>query len=51
MARDEEKEFIADGVASVERITGQRPIGWNANATRNSINTLEILQELLHLLY
>ena len=46
MARDEEKEFISDGVASVERITGQRPTGWNANAMRNSINTLEILQEL-----
>jgi peptidoglycan/xylan/chitin deacetylase (PgdA/CDA1 family) len=46
MARDEEKKFIADGVASVERITGQRPVGWNAHAMRNSINTLEILQEL-----
>jgi peptidoglycan/xylan/chitin deacetylase (PgdA/CDA1 family) len=46
MARDEEEKFIADGVASVERITGQRPIGWNANAMRNSINTLEILREL-----
>jgi peptidoglycan/xylan/chitin deacetylase (PgdA/CDA1 family) len=46
MARDKEKEFIADGVASVERITGQSPVGWNANAMRNSINTLEILKEL-----
>jgi hypothetical protein len=46
MARDEEKTFIADGIASVERITGQRPVGWNAHAVRNSINTLEILREL-----
>jgi peptidoglycan/xylan/chitin deacetylase (PgdA/CDA1 family) len=46
MARDEEKKFIADGMASVERITGQRPVGWNAHALRNSVNTLETLQEL-----
>jgi peptidoglycan/xylan/chitin deacetylase (PgdA/CDA1 family) len=46
LARGEEKKFIADGVASVERITGQRPVGWNAHAMRNSVNTLEILQEL-----
>jgi peptidoglycan/xylan/chitin deacetylase (PgdA/CDA1 family) len=46
MAREEEKKFIADGMVSVERVTGQRPVGWNANAMRNSINTLEILQEL-----
>jgi len=46
MAREKEKEFIADGVASVECITGQHPVGWNANAMRNSINTLDIPQEL-----
>ena len=46
MARDEEKKFIADGIASVERITGQRPVGWNAHAVRNSISTLEIPREL-----
>jgi len=46
MARDVEKNFIADCMASVERITGQRPVGWNAHAMRNSVNTLEILQEL-----
>jgi peptidoglycan/xylan/chitin deacetylase (PgdA/CDA1 family) len=33
-------------MVSVERVTGQRPVGWNANAMRNSTNTLEILQEL-----
>jgi peptidoglycan/xylan/chitin deacetylase (PgdA/CDA1 family) len=46
LGRDEEKRFIADGIASVERITGQRPVGWNAHAMRNSVNTLEILQKL-----
>jgi len=46
LGRDEEKKFIADGIASVERITGQRPVGWNAHAMRNSVNTLEILREL-----
>jgi peptidoglycan/xylan/chitin deacetylase (PgdA/CDA1 family) len=46
MGREEEKKFIEDGIVSVERITGQRAVGWNAHAMRNSANTLEILQEL-----
>jgi peptidoglycan/xylan/chitin deacetylase (PgdA/CDA1 family) len=43
---DEERRFIADGVESIVRATGQRPIGWNAYWMRNSIHTLEILQDL-----
>jgi len=46
MAPGEEEKFIADGFASVERTTGQRPVGWNAHSMRNSVNTLEILQQL-----
>jgi peptidoglycan/xylan/chitin deacetylase (PgdA/CDA1 family) len=46
MAREVDKSFIVDGVASVECITGERPVGWNAHALRNSANTLEVLQEL-----
>ena len=37
MARDEEKTFIADGIARVERVTGQRPVGWNAHAMRTPL--------------
>ncbi|MEC3947881.1 polysaccharide deacetylase family protein [Sphingobium sp. HWE2-09] len=46
MQPDEERRFIADCVASIEKITGVRPVGWNAYWLRNSPNTLDILQEL-----
>jgi peptidoglycan/xylan/chitin deacetylase (PgdA/CDA1 family) len=46
LSRDEEKRFIADSVESIERITGQRPIGWNAYWMRNSVHILETLQDL-----
>ncbi len=44
--RDEEKRFIADSVETIERVTGQRPVGWNAYWMRNSVHILETLQEL-----
>jgi peptidoglycan/xylan/chitin deacetylase (PgdA/CDA1 family) len=43
---DAERRFIADSVDSIEKITGQRPIGWNAYWMRNSPHTLDILQSL-----
>lgn len=46
MSRDEELAFIRDGVDAVEKITGQRPRGYNCNWLRRSPNTLSILQEL-----
>lgn len=46
LSRDAEKKNIADGAEIIEKVTGFHPIGWNANALRNSPNTLEILQEL-----
>ncbi len=46
MAPDEERRFIADCVATIERITGQKPLGWNAYWLRNSPRTLDILQDL-----
>jgi peptidoglycan/xylan/chitin deacetylase (PgdA/CDA1 family) len=46
LSRDAEKKNISDGAEIIERITGFHPVGWNANALRNSPNTLEILQEL-----
>ena len=44
--RDEEKATIEQGVQSVQRVTGVKPIGFNAPAMRGTPNTLEILQEL-----
>ena len=46
LPRDEEKRFIADCVETIHRVTGQRPIGWNAYWLRNSVHILETLQEL-----
>jgi peptidoglycan/xylan/chitin deacetylase (PgdA/CDA1 family) len=46
LSRDEEKRFIADSVETIHRITGQKPIGWNAYWMRNSIHILETLQDL-----
>ena len=43
---EQEREWIADGVQSIERATGQRPRGYNCNWIRGSIHTLELLQEL-----
>ncbi len=45
MSPDEERAFIRASVDSVQRATGQRPIGWNCNALRRSTRTLELLQE------
>ena len=41
-----ERRFIADGVASIVKATGQTPLGWNAYWMRNSPRTLDILQSL-----
>jgi peptidoglycan/xylan/chitin deacetylase (PgdA/CDA1 family) len=46
LPRDEEKRFIADSVETIHRVTGQKPIGWNAYWMRNSIHILETLQDL-----
>jgi peptidoglycan/xylan/chitin deacetylase (PgdA/CDA1 family) len=44
--RDQEKAAIETGMRTVERVTGVRPIGFNAPGMRGTPNTLEILQEL-----
>jgi peptidoglycan/xylan/chitin deacetylase (PgdA/CDA1 family) len=46
LPRDEEKRFIADSVETIQKVTGQAPIGWNAYWMRNSIYILETLQDL-----
>jgi peptidoglycan/xylan/chitin deacetylase (PgdA/CDA1 family) len=46
LPRDQEKRFIADSVETIEKVTGKRPVGWNAYWMRSSIHILETLQEL-----
>lgn len=43
---EDEKKFISDGVEAVKKVTGIRPVGYNANWLRRGENTLKILQEL-----
>src|SRR5258706_2863803 len=46
LGADAERRFIADGVESIIKATGERPVGWNAYWMRNSPRTLDILQSL-----
>src|SRR6267154_2255000 len=43
---DAELRFITDCVESIEKATGEKPVGWNAYWMRNSPGTLDILQTL-----
>jgi peptidoglycan/xylan/chitin deacetylase (PgdA/CDA1 family) len=43
---EQEKRFIADSVEAIQKVTGQKPVGWNAYWMRNSIHILETLQDL-----
>jgi peptidoglycan/xylan/chitin deacetylase (PgdA/CDA1 family) len=43
---DEEREWIADGVRSIQNATGTMPRGYNNYWMRGSVHTLELLQEL-----
>ena len=42
----DELRFVKDGVDAVEKITGQKALGYNCNWLRRSPNTLKVLQEL-----
>jgi peptidoglycan/xylan/chitin deacetylase (PgdA/CDA1 family) len=46
LSREEEKAIVEQGAKVVERVTGVRPIGFNAPGMRGTPDTLEILQEL-----
>ncbi|MEX6686432.1 polysaccharide deacetylase family protein [Danxiaibacter flavus] len=46
MNYEEEKKFEKDGADAIEKITGVKPVGYNANWLRRGANTLNILQEL-----
>jgi peptidoglycan/xylan/chitin deacetylase (PgdA/CDA1 family) len=45
MSEADEREFIRKSVEVIERVTGQKPVGWNCNALRRSVRTLELLRE------
>lgn len=42
----DELKFVKDGVDLVEKLTGQRAVGYNCNWLRRSENTLKVLQDL-----
>lgn len=44
MTRDEEREHLVRAVASIERLTGERPHGWNSRSFP-SVHTRELLVE------
>lgn len=46
MSRDDERASLEASVRTLERITGQRPVGFNAFWMRGTPYTLELLQEL-----
>jgi peptidoglycan/xylan/chitin deacetylase (PgdA/CDA1 family) len=46
MSPDQERESYKQSVASIERATGTKPLGFNAFWLRGTPRTLEILQEL-----
>jgi peptidoglycan/xylan/chitin deacetylase (PgdA/CDA1 family) len=46
MAREEEARFIQDNIDMLQKVTGQRPLGYNSRGQQRSENTLAILQEL-----
>jgi len=46
MTPAQERESYKQGIASIERATGTRPVGFNAFWLRGTPHTLEILQEL-----
>lgn len=46
MTADQEKAFIQRNVDMVLKVTGQKPVGYNAPGLRGSVNILSVLNEL-----
>jgi peptidoglycan/xylan/chitin deacetylase (PgdA/CDA1 family) len=46
MTPEQERKSYADSAATIERVTGVRPVGFNAFWLRGTSRTLQILQEL-----
>jgi peptidoglycan/xylan/chitin deacetylase (PgdA/CDA1 family) len=51
MVPEGERKSYADSAATIERVTGVRPVGFNAFWLRGTPQTLEILQELGYIYY
>ena len=51
MTPDQERESYKQSIASIERATGTRPVGFNAFWLRGTPHTLEILQDLGFIYY
>ncbi|TWB18560.1 polysaccharide deacetylase family protein [Nitrospirillum bahiense] len=49
MSREEERQFLTDARTMVAEVTGQTPVGYNANWLRRGPHTLPLLQELGYL--
>jgi peptidoglycan/xylan/chitin deacetylase (PgdA/CDA1 family) len=49
MTPGQEREFLRQGQAMIEEVTGKRPLGYNCNWLRRGPNTLRLLQELGYL--
>ncbi len=46
MSYEKEKQFIQEGVEALQKITGNRAVGYNCNWLRRSKNTMKILADL-----
>jgi peptidoglycan/xylan/chitin deacetylase (PgdA/CDA1 family) len=46
LSRDDERAFIKDSADMIEKVTGQRPVGYNCRGQLRSPNTLSLAQEL-----
>lgn len=51
MTAEQERKSYADSAATIERVTGVRPVGFNAFWLRGTQQTLQILQELGYTYY
>jgi peptidoglycan/xylan/chitin deacetylase (PgdA/CDA1 family) len=51
MTAEQERKSYADSAATIERVTGVRPVGFNAFWLRGTPQTLQILQELGYTYY
>ena len=51
MTPEQERKSYGDSAATIERVTGVRPVGFNAFCLRGTAETLPILQELGYIYY
>src|SRR6266404_4277208 len=51
MTSEQERKSYTDSTSTIERVTGVRPVGFNAFWLRGTLQTLQILQELGYTYY